>query len=85
LAPTNQNTKPNRKEETMNTITTFLKHEEMPERELAKESRVFEDNGKSVKCRKLTRESRLTVFKLVSSLLVVLIGLVGYWAAGLFM
>jgi hypothetical protein len=80
----NQNTQPNRKEKVMNTTSTILKHGELPEHGFVKESIIIKDNRKSVKRRKLDRESRLTVIRLISSLLVVLMGIAGYWVAGLF-
>jgi hypothetical protein len=67
----------------MTTTTTFTERRELPERELDKESSVYEDNRKFIKSLKLDRESQISLFKIVSSFVVITMGLAGYWIAGL--
>jgi hypothetical protein len=67
----------------MSTTSIFKEYGELTEHGLVKELSIPEDNKKSVKRRKLDHASQETVFKLISSFLVILAGLAGYWVAGL--
>ena len=78
VKPKKQKNKTIRKKSLTSAATKSAKPKKLPERETVNESRVSEDNRKSA-----GQERQITLFELISAFLVILIGIAGYWIAGL--